>query len=554
MEASGFMRVARALDAASAGALRREVLSELSKQPWWWSTPLRAMFATEKNIDARASAASGTRASSASSSLFQEANIRSSFRRRLLVLPVDDPAHPERSTPLGALCRQAILAVVRAHAERCRSPDGKPLLSPDARLVELTAVVALPGAFAQDPHADIMDEDEDEDEDEDDDVESSWGGDVGSYPEDSYLGSFKAPDDGEVAANASSSELSRASRVRARRESSSRPDDSALSRAPVAPPEKRRLPALLTSWVSLQPVTLAGGPTVIFPGTHARGAGLARMAPKAVRAYRGSDLSEEDELFIQLMHGDAVDAANEGYAVAALDLTQAEREDAEKTNRERKRRERWWRRLHADAAGAARGADVARVAENTRQVSLRAQRREGTVGDDDAGCDDRDEEEGDREPSASASATPSFDAERDEPPVPMTNAHAGDLVVMDTKVWHFGSANTSFVPRVLLNVTFQEPSARRPADAAAADGAGNAACDAKPCRKKKKRDDVLRRGGWVEDVGEETDERTARLNLPPSLPLMEVRRIDGFTYHVHESVLGKYAVRDFMPGGAMRSL
>ena len=31
-----------------------------------------------------------------------------------------------------------------------------------------------------------------------------------------------------------------------------------------------RLPALLTSWVSLQPVTLAGGPTVIFPGTHAR--------------------------------------------------------------------------------------------------------------------------------------------------------------------------------------------------------------------------------------------------------------------------------------------
>ena len=494
MEASGFMRVARALDAASAGALRREVLSELSKQPWWWSTPLRAMFATEKNIDARASAASGTRASSASSSLFQEANIRSSFRRRLLVLPVDDPAHPERSTPLGALCRQAILAVVRAHAERCRSPDGKPLLSPDARLVELTAVVALPGAFAQDPHADITDEDEEEEEDED------------------------------------------------------------LSRAPVAPPEKRRLPALLTSWVSLQPVTLAGGPTVIFPGTHARGAGLARMAPKAVRAYRGSDLSEEDELFIQLMHGDAVDAANEGYAVAALDLTQAEREDAEKTNRERKRRERWWRRLHADAAGAARGADVARVAENTRQVSLRAQRREGTVGDDDAGCDDRDEEEGDREPSASASATPSFDAERDEPPVPMTNAHAGDLVVMDTKVWHFGSANTSFVPRVLLNVTFQEPSARRPADAAAADGAGDAARDAKPCRKKKKRDDVLRRGGWVEDVGEETDERTARLNLPPSLPLMEVRRIDGFTYHVHESVLGKYAVRDFMPGGAMRSL
>ena len=492
MEASGFMRVARALDAASAGALRREVLSELSKQPWWWSTPLRAMFATEKNIDARASAASGTRASSASSSLFQEANIRSSFRRRLLVLPVDDPAHPERSTPLGALCRQAILAVVRAHAERCRSPDGEPLLSPDARLVELTAVVALPGAFAQDPHADIMDEDDDDDDDD----ESSWG----MYPEDdSHLGTFEGtPLDGA---------LSRTRRVR-----------------------QPRLPALLTSWVSLQPVTLAGGPTVIFPGTHARGAGLARMAPKAVRAYRGSDLSEEDALFIQLMHGDAVDAANEGYAVAALDPTPAEREAGERARRERKRRERWWRRLRADTASA------------------RAEGRREENGDDGATRD----KGGDEENSENAFFSSASDSERDEPPVSMTNEFAGDLVVMDTKVWHFGSANTSFVPRVLLNVTFQEPSARRPdVSAFSQDSARDAARDA---RRRKKRDDVLRPGGWVEDVGEETDERTARPNLPPSLPLMEVRRIDGFTYHVHESVLGKYAVRDFMPGGATRSL
>ena len=490
MEASGFMRVARALDATSAGALRREVLSELSKQPWWWSTPLRAMFATEKNIDARASAASGTRASSASSSLFQEANIRSSFRRRLLVLPVDDPAHPERSTPLGALCRQAILAVVRAHAERCRSPDGKPLLSPDARLVELTAVVALPGAFAQDPHADIMDEDEDEDEDED------------------------------------------------------------LSRAPVAPPEKRRLPALLTSWVSLQPVTLAGGPTVIFPGTHARGAGLARMAPKAVRAYRGRDLSEEDELFIQLMHGDAVDAANEGYAVAALDLTEAEREEGEKKSRERKRRERWWRRLRADAEGGARGADAARDAARPPGLDDRFDDRL----DDCAARASPTGAPGGSPASDSPSNSPSrASPRRDEnsPPVSMTNAFAGDLVVMDTKVWHFGSANRSFVPRVLLNVTCQEPSARRPDVSTVAEDAGDArARDAGP--KKKKRDDVLRREGWVEDVDEDPRHDPARkTSLPPSRPSMEVRRIDGFTYHVHESVLGKYAVRDFMPGGAM---
>ena len=487
MEASGFMRVARALDAASAGALRREVLSELSKQPWWWSTPLRAMFAAEN--DTRASDASETRATSASSSLFQEANIRSSFRRRLLVLPVDDPAHPERNTPLGALCRRAIRAVVSAHTERCASPDGRALLSPDARLVELTAVVALPGAFAQDPHADIMDEDDDDDDDE-----SSWG----MYPEDdSHLGTFEeTPLDGA---------LSRTRRVR-----------------------QPRLPALLTSWVSLQPVTLAGGPTVIFPGTHARGAGLARMAPKAVRAYRGSDLSEEDALFIQLMHGDAVDAANEGYAVAALDPTPAEREAEERARRERKRRERWWQRLRADAAGA------------------RAARRREANGDDGATRDAGDEE------NSTVFLSSASDAERDEPPVSMTNEFAGDLVVMDTKVWHFGSANRSLVPRVLLNVTFQEPSARRPDVYALSRDADDkkAARDARRM-KKKKRDDVLRPGGWVEDVDEDAVFSRSRTDKGSAHIRMEVRRIDGFTYHVHESVLGKYAVRDFMPGGAL---
>ena len=56
----------------------------------------------------------------------------------------------------------------------------------------------------------------------------------------------------------------------------------------------------------------------------------------------------------------------------------------------------------------------------------------------------------------------------------------------------------------------------------------------------------------VEDVDEDPRHDPARkTSLPPSRPSMEVRRIDGFTYHVHESVLGKYAVRDFMPGGAM---
>ena len=547
MEASGFLRVARALDATIAGALRREVISELSKQPWWWSTPLRAMFATEK--DARPSSAS-----SASSSLFQEANIRSSFRRRLLVLPVDDPAHPERSTPLGALCREAIRAVVSAHAERCASPDGRPLLSPDAALVELTAVVALPGAFAQDPHADIVDEDEDEDAEEDAVEDTDADAEHSRRQKDARdatrVVAASSFDGGEKtgASRGPSSHL--VSKPLERFEPSESSSDIHGVDDPFDGKRPSRLPALLTSWVSLQPVTLAGGPTVIFPGTHARGAGLARMAPKAVRAYRGRDLSEEDELFIQLMHGDAVDAANEGYAVAALDLTEAEREEGEKKSRERKRRERWWRRLRADAEGGARGADAARDAARPPGLDDRFDDRL----DDCAARASPTGAPGGSPASDSPSNSPSrASPRRDEnsPPVSMTNAFAGDLVVMDTKVWHFGSANRSFVPRVLLNVTFQEPSARRPDVSTVAEDAGDArARDAGP--KKKKRDDVLRREGWVEDVDEDPRHDPARkTSLPPSRPSMEVRRIDGFTYHVHESVLGKYAVRDFMPGGAM---
>jgi hypothetical protein len=56
-------------------------------------------------------------------------------------------------SPLGRLSYEAVRAVVHAHTARCVRPDGAPLLSSAARLVELTAVVSLPGAFAQDPHA-----------------------------------------------------------------------------------------------------------------------------------------------------------------------------------------------------------------------------------------------------------------------------------------------------------------------------------------------------------------------------------------------------------------
>ena len=534
------MRVARAFDAASANALRQEVLSELSRQPWWWSTPLRALFASgasEKPERAHVSAASATPGSSSSSSLFQEANIRSSFRRRLLVLTVDDPADPARDTPLGALCRQAIRAVVTAHSERCARPDGRALLSPDARLVELTAVVALPGAFAQDPHADIIDDDDEEEED--DDNVSSWGGDAESYPEDSYLGSVEPL------------ETKHARKRIERKNRLEKSIDAFDTRPPMvtttATLPKNPLPTLLTSWVSLQPIGTSGGATVIFPGTHARGAGLARMAPKSVRQYRGSDLSEEDELFIQLMHGDAVDAANEGYAMAALELTPTEVADNSKRAKERKRRERWWRRLRADTERAGMlGADVSKNARNVENVLRDAQKNfeqdEIKRNDGFGAVDEEDDTTKDTAHTAASGAdtvlrpgrsrgflSSSFDEEETkksrEAPETMTNETAGDVVVMDTKVWHFGSANRSFVPRVLLNVTFQEPSTSR---------------------KREKKEDVLGLGGWVQD----TDGSSSETAADPETK-MEVRRIDGFTYHVHENVLGKYAVRDFQPGGVM---
>jgi hypothetical protein len=273
MEALGFLRVARAMDAVSARALRTEVLAELRKQPWWWSTPLRGLFGSDTNSAVGATAAPGDASvGSDSTSLFQETNIRSSFRRRLLVLPVDDPNDPKHNTAIGALCREAIRAVVHAHTTKCVRPDGTSLLSPDARLVELTAVVALPGAFAQDPHADILDEDEDEDEDEDDC--SVWGEHAESYPEDSYLGWTPV-------------EVGHLKKKTTTVHSTVPFGPSGVSSAPKNP-----TPTLLTTWVSLQPVGVHGGATVIFPGTHLRGEGLVRTAPSAVRAYRGSDLSE----------------------------------------------------------------------------------------------------------------------------------------------------------------------------------------------------------------------------------------------------------------------
>ena len=371
MDSAGFLRVARVFDSTAAGALRAEVLAEIGRYPWWWSTWLGAA----------ASWWGGGPASAPSSSTFQPANIRSAWRRRLLKIPLG--AH---GGVIGALSHDAIRAVVRAHAERCANPDGSPMLSPDARLVELTAVVSLPGAFAQDPHADVLEDDPDH---------------------------------------------------------HARATDADPNRTPASPPRS----TILTSWVSLQAVSPRDGPTVIFPGTHARGDEPARMAPRAVRAWQGSDVSEDDAWFIRQMHADAVVRAASTSASSSARL---------------ERSERWWRGLRDDTTPSSSSCDASRI--DSSQKRFRANGAASSA----------------PRASASASASPSVMA-----------CDAGDMVVMDARVWHYGAAHLGDTPRVLLNVTFQ--------------------------------DDPKKRHG---------DARTPT-------------RVRGFTYHAHESVVDRYVARDF---------
>ena len=388
MESAGFLRVARVFDSTAAGALRAEVLAEIGRYPWWWSTWVGA---------AAASWWGGGPASAPSSSTFQPANIRSAWRRRLLKIPLG--AH---GGAIGALSHDAIRAVVRAHAERCAHPDGSPILSQDARLVELTAVVSLPGAFAQDPHADVLEDDPD-------------------HP--------------------------------------ARATDADPTPTPSRPPRPKQPPTppprstILTSWVSLQAVSPRDGPTVIFPGTHARGGGPARMAPRAVRAWEGSDVSEDDAWFIRQMHADAIIRA----ATAADAYPSGASRDASSSAAARlERSERWWRGLLDDTSTSSSSRDSARMA-----------RANGPA-------------------SSSASASCSSDTS----PSLMT-CDAGDMVVMDARVWHYGAAHLGRTPRVLLNVTFQD-----------------------------------------DPVGRHGDARAPT-------------RVQGFTYHAHESVVDRYVVRDF---------
>jgi hypothetical protein len=269
------------------------------------------------------------------------------------------------------------------------------------------------------------------------------------------------------------------------------------------------------------------------------------MAPKAVRAWRGQEFSEEDMRWMALMHLDSVDAANDGYAMMALQPDPASSSEVDKKRqRLREKRERWWRRLRADAAGASGRVGGAGAAEGARSVEGSGAGGSGGGADAPMGggannsADDlarevqiilhaAEKEETDAAAAAASSATSLEDDDDDDadpPPQAMTSDDAGDMVVMDTRVWHYGGANWSRNARVLLNVTFQEPGG----DSGAA---------------------RLRAGGW-EEVDTRKQDPSAGGNRGQSdgggESDTEVRRIHGFTYHCHESVTGRYCVADFL--------
>ena len=466
METSGFLRVPQVLSSSTSAALRAEVLAELNRQPWWWGScswmsKLSRSLSPTSSSSTSSSSSKNNVAETAAWSMYQEANIRSSFRRRVLKIPLSNDG---TGSPLSELAHQAVRAVVRAHSERCVGSDGAPLLSTRARLVELTAVVSMPGAFAQEPHADILQED-DEDEDEGDEYRDTVG---------------------------------REGVVEHHRKKHGAAGGGGGKKGKQVP---GGLATLLTSWVSLQPVSTSMGPTVIFPGTHVLD-GLPRMAPRTVRMWRGQDFSDEDMRWIALMHADSqkVAAAND-CGIVEHNNNEA-MVDAHKMRK--KKIERWWRRLREDVASQSTttGSDRAGVAV-ADVVSLNEDETgNGVVG------------------GGGGSGGGGGDA--DQSPQEMTSDVAGDMVVMDTRVWHYGAANYSMNARVLLNVTFQEEPALPFHPTPRSSGPGD--------RAEKGADGS---GGCVQQNEEEEE--------------ILLRRIEGFTYHCHDSVIaGRYRVADFL--------
>lgn len=195
------------------------------------------------------------------------------------------------------------------------------------------------------------------------------------------------------------------------------------------------------------------------------------MAPKAVRAWRGQDFSEEDMRWMSLMHSDSVDAANEGYAMMALQPDPASPGEIDKKRqRQREKRERWWRRLREDAAGAStpplavsghsRGGggvvvDSEGVAGSGAETLNIVCASVGASGEDVArGVQTilraAEKKEAEEAAAAIADGFDPNDDEADAPPQEMTSDVAGDMVVMDTRVWHYGEqADQARTPRAL---------------------------------------------------------------------------------------------------------
>ncbi len=181
MQAHGFLQIPGVLSPAAAAALRAEVLASMRARPWSWpkipklllwdNSTHHAHHETMTSYEAFLSSSHHRRQSIAEygpSGWLIDPNIRSSFRRELLKLNLCD------GTRLSDLAVEAVRAVANSHmnyqpqvvpsindstttsdSTTGTSSKRQPIMSADAKLVELTVVVSMPGAFAQKPHCDI---------------------------------------------------------------------------------------------------------------------------------------------------------------------------------------------------------------------------------------------------------------------------------------------------------------------------------------------------------------------------------------------------------------
>ena len=107
---------------------------------------------------------------------------------------------------------------------------------------------------------------------------------------------------------------------------------------------------------------------------------------------------------------------------------------------------------------------------------------------------------------------------------------AGDVLLFDAKIFHFGGANTTSKPRQLLSWSFQKPRAYL---SEAQTAQGRAALP----------------GVSPQQQQQQQQQQQGREQQEQQEPLLGSRtdKIEGWTYHLEPSLEGKLQLKDFLP-------